>query len=59
MLSLYDKNNNAVETDKGLFVGFIKEEDEENPKRNGIQYRLQLTYSNGIYVCSYIFFLIF
>jgi len=47
VLSLYDKNNNAVETDKGLFVGFIKEEDEENPKRNGIQYRLQLTYSNG------------
>lgn len=51
VLSLYDKNNNAVETDKGLFVGFVKDDEtEEVPGRNGIHYRLSLTYPNGMYV---------
>uniref|UniRef100_A0A7M5XAP6 IPT/TIG domain-containing protein n=1 Tax=Clytia hemisphaerica TaxID=252671 RepID=A0A7M5XAP6_9CNID len=47
VLSLYDKNENAIETEKGLFVGFIKDKDEEIPGSNGIQYRLSLVYPNG------------
>ncbi|XP_057305667.1 transcription factor coe2-like isoform X1 [Hydractinia symbiolongicarpus] len=49
VLSLYDKNNNPIETEKGLFNGFIKEldEDEGDPKKNGIQYRLKFTFANG------------
>ena len=47
VLSLYDKNNNAIETERGLFVGFIKDKDEEIPGSNGIHYRLTLVYPNG------------
>lgn len=49
VLSLYDKNNNPIETEKGLFNGFIKEldVDEGDPKKNGIQYRLKFTFANG------------
>ena len=50
VLSLYDKNNNAIETDKGDFIGFVKEDpEEESPRRNGIHYRLSLAYANGKY----------
>ena len=56
VLSFYDKSNNPVECEKGIFNGFIKEKDEENPKRNGIQYRLNLTYANGNKCCLFISF---
>ncbi|CAM6032116.1 unnamed protein product, partial [Sphagnum compactum] len=47
---LYDRVGQPVEIERTAFLGFIeKDQDPETQKtNNGIQYRLQLLYANGI-----------
>uniref|UniRef100_H2Y660 IPT/TIG domain-containing protein n=1 Tax=Ciona savignyi TaxID=51511 RepID=H2Y660_CIOSA len=50
VLALYDRQGQPVEIERSAFVGFIENETEiagENTN-NGIQYRLQLLYQNGL-----------
>eukprot|EP00795_Rhopilema_esculentum_P012291 gene12291-2937_t len=44
VLALYDQNNNAVEIEKGTFVGFIEFSEDDKKNRNGIHYRLNLVF---------------
>ncbi|KAH7642663.1 transcription factor collier-like isoform x2 [Dermatophagoides farinae] len=50
VIALFDKNGHAVEIERTAFVGFIeKDQEPEGPKtNNGIHYRLQLLYINGV-----------
>lgn len=50
VLALYDRQGQPVEIERTSFVGFVEKEKETTGEKtnNGIQYRLQLLYSNGI-----------
>ncbi|XP_023680303.1 transcription factor COE1-A-like isoform X1 [Paramormyrops kingsleyae] len=50
VLALYDRQGQPVEIERTSFVGFVEKEKELNGEKtnNGIHYRLQLLYSNGI-----------
>nr|AEJ88359.1 EBF1-PDGFRB fusion protein [Homo sapiens] len=50
VLALYDRQGQPVEIERTAFVGFVEKEKEANSEKtnNGIHYRLQLLYSNGI-----------
>ncbi|XP_045062829.1 transcription factor COE1-A-like isoform X3 [Coregonus clupeaformis] len=50
VLALYDRQGQPVEIERTRFVGFVEKEKETSGEKtnNGIQYRLQLLYSNGI-----------
>ncbi|XP_062288647.1 transcription factor COE1-A-like isoform X7 [Scomber scombrus] len=50
VLALYDRQGQPVEIERTNFVGFIEKEKETSGEKtnNGIHYRLQLLYSNGI-----------
>ncbi|XP_064874482.1 transcription factor COE1-A isoform X1 [Oncorhynchus nerka] len=50
VLALYDRQGQPVEIERTSFVGFVEREKETPGEKtnNGIQYRLQLLYSNGI-----------
>ncbi|XP_016407870.1 transcription factor COE1-A [Sinocyclocheilus rhinocerous] len=50
VLALYDRQGQPVEIERTTFVGFIEKEKESTGEKtnNGIHYRLQLLYSNGI-----------
>eukprot|EP00794_Sanderia_malayensis_P004233 gene4234-4797_t len=47
VIALYDKNNNAVEVEKGKFVGFVDQTEDDKKHNNGIQYHLNLIYGDG------------
>ncbi|KAL5289457.1 EBF2 family protein [Megaselia abdita] len=49
VIALYDRAGQPIEIERTAFIGFIeKDQEAEGPKtNNGIQYRLQLLYSNG------------
>ncbi|KAJ8408853.1 hypothetical protein AAFF_G00246710 [Aldrovandia affinis] len=50
VLALYDRQGQPVEIERTSFLGFVEKEKETNGEKtnNGILYRLQLLYSNGI-----------
>ncbi|XP_069755099.1 transcription factor COE1-A isoform X5 [Narcine bancroftii] len=50
VLALYDRQGQPVEIERTAFVGFVEKEKELSGEKtnNGIHYRLQLLYSNGI-----------
>ncbi|XP_078509851.1 transcription factor COE1 isoform X2 [Lissotriton helveticus] len=50
VLALYDRQGQPVEIERTAFVGFVEKEKESSSEKtnNGIHYRLQLLYSNGI-----------
>ncbi|NWV74700.1 COE1 factor, partial [Dasyornis broadbenti] len=50
VLALYDRQGQPVEIERTAFVGFVEKEKEANSEKtnNGIHYRLQLLYSNGL-----------
>uniref|UniRef100_A0AAY3ZYI0 IPT/TIG domain-containing protein n=1 Tax=Denticeps clupeoides TaxID=299321 RepID=A0AAY3ZYI0_9TELE len=49
VLALYDRQGQPVEIERTSFVGFVEKEKSTGEKtNNGIHYRLQLLYSNGI-----------
>ncbi|XP_056267060.1 transcription factor COE1-A-like isoform X4 [Pseudoliparis swirei] len=50
VLALYDRQGQPVEIERTNFLGFIEKEKEISGEKtnNGIHYRLQLLYSNGI-----------
>uniref|UniRef100_A0A8C2IKT9 EBF transcription factor 1 n=1 Tax=Cyprinus carpio TaxID=7962 RepID=A0A8C2IKT9_CYPCA len=49
VLALYDRQGQPVEIERTSFVGFVEKEKTTGEKtNNGIHYRLQLLYSNGI-----------
>ncbi|XP_018419646.1 PREDICTED: transcription factor COE1 isoform X4 [Nanorana parkeri] len=50
VLALYDRQGQPVEIERTAFVGFVEKEKETSSEKtnNGIHYRLQLLYSNGI-----------
>ncbi|XP_056623471.1 transcription factor COE1 [Triplophysa dalaica] len=50
VLALYDSQGQSVEIERTAFVGFVeKEKEPENEKtNNGIHYKLQLLYNNGV-----------
>ncbi|XP_030649255.1 transcription factor COE1-A-like isoform X5 [Chanos chanos] len=50
VLALYDRQGQPVEIERTSFVGFVEKEKECTGEKtnNGIHYRLQLLYSNGI-----------
>lgn len=50
VIALFDKNGHAVEIERTAFVGFIEKDQEPDGQKtnNGIHYRLQLLYMNGV-----------
>ncbi|XP_078449202.1 transcription factor COE3 isoform X14 [Lampetra fluviatilis] len=50
VLALYDRQGQPVEIERTAFVDFVEKDREPNSEKtnNGIHYRLQLLYSNGI-----------
>lgn len=49
MLQLFDRNGSQIEIERTSFIRFIDEgEDPESKSNNGIKYKLQLLYANGI-----------
>ncbi|XP_062901213.1 transcription factor COE3-like [Mobula hypostoma] len=50
VLALYDRQGQPVEIERTAFVDFVEKEKEQNGEKtnNGVHYRLQLLYSNGI-----------
>ncbi|XP_016092452.1 transcription factor COE1 [Sinocyclocheilus grahami] len=50
VLALYDRQGQPVEIERTTFIGFVEKEKESTGEKtnNGIHYRLQLLYSNGI-----------
>ncbi|XP_078142644.1 transcription factor COE1 isoform X8 [Centroberyx gerrardi] len=50
VLALYDRQGQPVEIERTSFLGFVEKEKETSGEKtnNGIHYRLQLLYSNGI-----------
>ena len=49
VIAMYDRTGQPVEVERTAFIAFIEKEQEVDGLRtsNGIQYRLQLLYSNG------------
>ncbi|KAI0988335.1 hypothetical protein GJ496_011119 [Pomphorhynchus laevis] len=49
VIALFDKNGQPIEIERSAFIGFIEDEVESYEKKNnGIHYRLQLLYQNGV-----------
>ncbi|XP_018604951.2 transcription factor COE3 isoform X18 [Scleropages formosus] len=50
VLALYDRQGQPVEIERTAFVDFVEKEKEPNGEKtnNGIHYKLQLLYSNGV-----------
>jgi hypothetical protein len=50
VIALYDRNNQPVEIERTAFIGFVEKELELDgiKTNNGIQYRLNLLYQNGM-----------
>ncbi|XP_041441954.1 transcription factor COE1 isoform X2 [Xenopus laevis] len=50
VLALYDRQGQPVEIERTSFLGFVEKDKETSSEKtnNGIHYRLQLLYSNGI-----------
>lgn len=50
VLALYDKAGQPIEVERTAFIGFIEKDEEPDGQKtnNGIHYRLQLLYSNGV-----------
>ncbi|XP_035257039.1 transcription factor COE3-like isoform X9 [Anguilla anguilla] len=50
VLALYDRQGQPVEIERTTFVDFVEKEKEPNTEKtnNGIHYKLQLLYSNGV-----------
>ena len=57
VIAMYDRTGQPVEVERTAFIAFIEKEQEVDGLRtsNGIQYRLQLLYSNGKYYFFYLF----
>ena len=55
VIALYDRTGQPVEVERTAFIAFIEKEQEVDGLRtsNGIQYRLQLLYSNGEYLVTF------
>lgn len=49
VIALYDRAGQPIEIERTAFIGFIEKDQEFEGQKtnNGIQYRLQLLYSNG------------
>ncbi|CAN7990679.1 unnamed protein product [Ixodes hexagonus] len=50
VIALYDKAGQPVEVERTAFVGFVEKDQESDGQKtnNGIHYRLQLLYANGV-----------
>ncbi|XP_044258308.1 transcription factor collier isoform X2 [Tribolium madens] len=50
VIALYDRAGQPVEIERTAFIGFIEKDQEADGQKtnNGIQYRLQLLYANGV-----------
>ncbi|XP_071894050.1 uncharacterized protein [Anas platyrhynchos] len=50
VLAMYDRQGQPVEIERTSFIDFVEKEREQNGEKtnNGIHYRLQLLYSNGV-----------
>jgi early B-cell factor len=50
VIALYDKSGQPIEVERTAFVGFIEKDQEPDGQKtnNGIHYRLQLLYTNGV-----------
>ncbi|XP_021963610.2 transcription factor collier isoform X2 [Folsomia candida] len=50
VIALYDRAGQPIEIERTVFIGFIEKDQEPDGAKtnNGIQYRLQLLYANGI-----------
>ncbi|XP_034244071.1 transcription factor collier-like isoform X2 [Thrips palmi] len=50
VIALYDRSGQPVEIERTAFIGFIEKDQEvdETKTNNGIHYRLQLLYANGV-----------
>ncbi|XP_064466094.1 transcription factor collier-like isoform X3 [Ornithodoros turicata] len=50
VIALYDKAGQPVEVERTAFVGFVEKDQESEGQKtnNGIHYRLQLVYANGV-----------
>ncbi|XP_026471979.1 transcription factor collier [Ctenocephalides felis] len=50
VVALYDRAGQPVEIERTAFIGFIEKDQESDSQKtnNGIQYRLQLLYANGV-----------
>ncbi|XP_014241327.1 transcription factor collier isoform X2 [Cimex lectularius] len=50
VIALYDRAGQPIEIERTAFIGFIEKDQENETQKtnNGIQYRLQLLYANGI-----------
>ncbi|XP_059484982.1 transcription factor collier isoform X2 [Neocloeon triangulifer] len=50
VIALYDRAGQPVEIERTAFIGFIEKDHEADGQKtnNGIQYRLQLLYANGV-----------
>ncbi|CAG7815353.1 unnamed protein product [Allacma fusca] len=50
VIALYDRAGQPIEIERTVFIGFIEKDQEADGQKtnNGIQYRLQLLYANGI-----------
>ncbi|NWT80299.1 COE1 factor, partial [Lanius ludovicianus] len=50
VLAMYDRQGQPVEVERTCFIDFVEKEREQNGEKtnNGIHYRLQLLYSNGL-----------
>ncbi|XP_014274963.1 transcription factor collier [Halyomorpha halys] len=50
VIALYDRAGQPIEIERTAFIGFIEKDQENETQKtnNGIQYRLQLLYANGV-----------
>ncbi|VEN54238.1 unnamed protein product, partial [Callosobruchus maculatus] len=50
VIALYDRSGQPVEIERTAFIGFIEKDQEADGQKtnNGIQYRLQLLFANGV-----------
>ncbi|XP_022906622.1 transcription factor collier isoform X4 [Onthophagus taurus] len=50
VIALYDRAGQPIEIERTAFIGFIEKDQEADGQKtnNGIQYRLQLLYANGV-----------
>ncbi|XP_026547046.1 transcription factor COE3-like, partial [Notechis scutatus] len=50
VLAMYDRHGQPVEIERTSFIDFVEKDREQNGEKtnNGIHYRLQLLYSNGL-----------
>ncbi|CAL8093513.1 unnamed protein product [Orchesella dallaii] len=50
VIALYDRAGQPIEIERTVFIGFIEKDQEADGQKtnNGIQYRLQLLYANGL-----------